>query len=81
MVGILGSRQCGKTTLARDYIAARSEPRVHYFDAERIRAAPAPRRFAPTGDRPPGKARLQRPARSAAVRSASIRRRNPSASG
>ena len=39
MVGILGSRQCGKTTLAHDYIAARSEPRVHYFDAERVRVA------------------------------------------
>lgn len=34
MVGILGPRQCGKTTLARGYIAARSEPRVHYFDLE-----------------------------------------------
>ena len=34
MVGILGPRQCGKTTLARDYVAARSEPRVHYFDLE-----------------------------------------------
>ena len=34
MVGILGPRQCGKTTLARDYLAARPEPRVHYFDLE-----------------------------------------------
>lgn len=34
MVGILGPRQCGKTTLARDFLAARSEPRVHYFDLE-----------------------------------------------
>ena len=36
MVGILGPRQCGKTTLARDYIDALSgsEPRVHYFDLE-----------------------------------------------
>ena len=34
MVGILGPRQCGKTTLARDYIAAFSERQVHYFDLE-----------------------------------------------
>ena len=36
MVGILGPRQCGKTTLARDYIDALSdsEPQVHYFDLE-----------------------------------------------
>ena len=34
MVGILGPRQCGKTTLARDHIAARSERPVHYFDLE-----------------------------------------------
>ena len=34
MVGILGPRQCGKTTLARDHIAALSEPQVHYFDLE-----------------------------------------------
>ena len=34
MVGILGPRQCGKTTLARDYVAAQSERRVHYFDLE-----------------------------------------------
>ena len=34
MVGILGPRQCGKTTLARDYIAAHSERPVHYFDLE-----------------------------------------------
>ncbi len=34
MVGILGPRQCGKTTLARDHLAARPEPRVHYFDLE-----------------------------------------------
>ena len=27
MVGILGPRQCGKTTLARDYLAARPERR------------------------------------------------------
>ena len=34
LVGILGPRQCGKTTLARDHLAARPEPRVHYFDLE-----------------------------------------------
>ena len=34
MVGILGPRQCGKTTLARDYLAARTEPQIHYFDLE-----------------------------------------------
>ena len=34
MVGILGPRQCGKTTLARDYIAGRPERPVHYFDLE-----------------------------------------------
>ena len=45
IVGILGPRQCGKTTLARDYIAtlgnetladggARGDGRVHYFDLE-----------------------------------------------
>ncbi len=34
MVGILGPRQCGKTTLARDHLAARPEPQVHYFDLE-----------------------------------------------
>ena len=34
MVGILGPRQCGKTTLARDYLAARPEPQIHYFDLE-----------------------------------------------
>ena len=34
MVGILGPRQCGKTTLARDYLAERPEPQVHYFDLE-----------------------------------------------
>ena len=34
MVGILGPRQCGKTTLARDYVAAQSDRRVHYFDLE-----------------------------------------------
>ncbi len=34
MVGILGPRQCGKTTLARDYIGALSDRRVHYFDLE-----------------------------------------------
>ena len=35
-MGIIGPRQCGKTTLARDYIngrAAGTEP-VHYFDLE-----------------------------------------------
>lgn len=34
MVGILGPRQCGKTTLARDYIAALPQQQVHYFDLE-----------------------------------------------
>ena len=34
MVGILGPRQCGKTTLASDYLAGRSERPVHYFDLE-----------------------------------------------
>ena len=34
MVGILGPRQCGKTTLARDYVAAQSDRRIHYFDLE-----------------------------------------------
>ena len=34
MVGILGPRQCGKTTLARDYIATLPEQQVHYFDLE-----------------------------------------------
>lgn len=34
MVGMLGPRQCGKTTLARDYIAALSQRQVHYFDLE-----------------------------------------------
>ena len=34
MAGIRGPRQCGKTTLARDHLAARPEPRVHYFDLE-----------------------------------------------
>ncbi|NBV42788.1 ATP-binding protein [bacterium] len=34
IVGILGPRQCGKTTLAKQYIAWRSEPVVHFFDME-----------------------------------------------
>lgn len=34
MVGILGPRQCGKTTLARDYIETISDEQVHYFDLE-----------------------------------------------
>ena len=34
MVGILGPRQCGKTTLARDHIAALPQQQVHYFDLE-----------------------------------------------
>lgn len=34
MVGILGPRQCGKTTLARDYIETLNEEGVHYFDLE-----------------------------------------------
>ena len=31
---ILGPRQCGKTTLARDYIAALADRQIHYFDLE-----------------------------------------------
>ena len=34
MVGILGPRQCGKTTLARDYIGTLTDNQVHYFDLE-----------------------------------------------
>ena len=34
VVGILGPRQCGKTTLAREYIAALPQQQVHYFDLE-----------------------------------------------
>ncbi len=34
MVGILGPRQCGKTTLARDYIDSLTDKQVHYFDLE-----------------------------------------------
>ena len=34
IVGILGPRQCGKTTLARDYISALVDEQVHYFDLE-----------------------------------------------
>ena len=34
MVGILGPRQCGKTTLARDYIGTLTDKQVHYFDLE-----------------------------------------------
>lgn len=34
MVGILGPRQCGKTTLARDYIHTLGNEQVHYFDLE-----------------------------------------------
>ncbi len=34
MVGILGSHQCGKTTLARHYIATLTGEPVHYFDLE-----------------------------------------------
>ena len=30
MVGILGPRQCGKTTLARDYLSRWTERPVHY---------------------------------------------------
>lgn len=32
-VGILGPRQCGKTTLARDYSRLQADT-VHYFDLE-----------------------------------------------
>lgn len=34
IVGILGPRQCGKTTLARDFIATLGNSKVHYFDLE-----------------------------------------------
>ena len=34
MVGILGPRQCGKTTLARDYLRSSRRRQVHYFDLE-----------------------------------------------
>ena len=34
MVGILGPRQCGKTTLARDYIGTLTDEQVNYFDLE-----------------------------------------------
>lgn len=34
MVGVLGPRQCGKTTLARAHIARPGVGRVHYFDLE-----------------------------------------------
>ena len=34
IVGLLGPRQCGKTTLARDYIARTGAGQVHYFDLE-----------------------------------------------
>ena len=35
IVGILGPRQCGKTTLARAYVAASSDDTpIHYFDLE-----------------------------------------------
>ncbi len=33
-VGLLGPRQCGKTTLARTYIADSVKGQVHYFDLE-----------------------------------------------
>ena len=33
-VGILGPRQCGKTTLARDYLKSSARRWVHYFDLE-----------------------------------------------
>jgi len=33
-VAILGPRQCGKTTLAQDYLAAHCDEPVHYFDLE-----------------------------------------------
>ncbi|MCY3839703.1 MAG: ATP-binding protein [Gammaproteobacteria bacterium] len=33
-VGILGPRQCGKTTLARDYLKTSARRWVHYFDLE-----------------------------------------------
>ena len=33
-VGILGPRQCGKTTLARDYLKSSGRRWVHYFDLE-----------------------------------------------
>lgn len=34
VVGILGPRQCGKTTLARDFIRSSGRRWVHYFDLE-----------------------------------------------
>ncbi len=34
MVGLLGPRQCGKTTLARDFIRTLPNKRIHYFDLE-----------------------------------------------
>lgn len=34
MVGLLGPRQCGKTTLAREFIASSDDLQVHYFDLE-----------------------------------------------
>ncbi len=34
MVGILGPRQCGKTTLAQDFIRTLRNKRIHYFDLE-----------------------------------------------
>ena len=33
-VGVLGPRQCGKTTLARDYVRSLGRRWVHYFDLE-----------------------------------------------
>ena len=34
MVGLLGPRQCGKTTLAREYVALPGAGLMHYFDLE-----------------------------------------------
>ena len=34
IVGLLGPRQCGKTTLAREYIHLAGGESVHYFDLE-----------------------------------------------
>ncbi len=34
VVAMLGLRQCGKTTLARTYVASRWAGRAHFFDLE-----------------------------------------------
>ncbi len=37
VVALLGPRQCGKTTLARQFAASRISGKVHYFDLEDLR--------------------------------------------